>query len=415
MSRCLTVLLLGVAASTFAAEPGATAVHSIAKGVVPRTDPAHNDVLYPVMVNNWWGLMNQLGHLIVPLDYDWTDYSYEGIVRVVADGKTYFLLGNGEPFFDQPFTYADRFAEGFAIVGDGEHFGFINKRGKLVVPLKLDGALRFSEGLAAVMVNGRCGFINVTGELVIPMRYEQVRSFSDGLAAVRLPPGPDRPAVVGYVNRNGNWAVRDDAGRFDELDRFSDGMARVRVGDRWGYIDRSMKLAIEPAYEDARDFVNGSAAVKIDGRWGYINKRGRVVVEPRFDLADDFDQTMAMVALENKYGFINRTGSAKIEPRYDMAQPFFRDYARVLTGNGWGYIGITGRFIWDPRHAQRGFVDIRFKRTARILVDSHNRPIHHGVTPPPALRPPVPAPYPPEHQYEPVLPRPTPADDRKSP
>ena len=58
--------------------------------------------------------------------------------------------------------------------------GFVNRQGKVVVPLKYYDAYDFSEGLAAVCKTvGKsdqilCGYINASGKEVIPLKFELV-------------------------------------------------------------------------------------------------------------------------------------------------------------------------------------------------------------------------------------------------
>ena len=44
---------------------------------------------------------------------------------------------------------------------------------------------------------------------------------------------------------------------------FTEGLARVKVGQKWGYIDKTGKVVIEPIFEKVRDFRNGLSPVKI--------------------------------------------------------------------------------------------------------------------------------------------------------
>ena len=64
---------------------------------------------------------------------------------------------------------------------------------------------------------------------------------------------------------------------------FSDGLARVRVDEKFGFIDRTGALAIKPQFANARDFSDGLAAVTdamISGarvRTCYIDMSGSIV------------------------------------------------------------------------------------------------------------------------------------------
>ncbi len=64
-------------------------------------------------------------------------------------------------------------------------FGF-KRNGKVVIKAEYDYADGFTEGLAMVGKNGKYGFINKQGKLIIPMQYDFTLSFfSEGLASVK--------------------------------------------------------------------------------------------------------------------------------------------------------------------------------------------------------------------------------------
>jgi hypothetical protein len=79
-------------------------------------------------------------------------------------------------------------------------------------------------------------------------------------------------------------------------DYFEDSLARSRVGDKIGYIDRKLNLVIPATYDGAYPFKDGVAVVCTacthvsdrtategergwyqGGQWGRIDRRGRVV------------------------------------------------------------------------------------------------------------------------------------------
>ena len=58
--------------------------------------------------------------------------------------------------------------------------------------------------------------------------------------------------------------------QFDDAEVFGEGLARVKAGGVWGYIDETGAYVIQPVYEEAQGFSDGMAAVKYNGKWGYI-------------------------------------------------------------------------------------------------------------------------------------------------
>jgi hypothetical protein len=68
-------------------------------------------------------------------------------------------------------------------------WGYMDKSGRIVIPLQYDWAEPFSEGRAAVIRNGKYGFIDASGRLVIDLQFDHlgtnVPPFRDGHALVR--------------------------------------------------------------------------------------------------------------------------------------------------------------------------------------------------------------------------------------
>jgi len=84
------------------------------------------------------------------------------------------------------YAWKDEYYEGLAVVEYRRKYGFIDKTGKEVIPIKYDDAHSFSEGLAKVKLNDKYGFIDKTGKEVIPIKYDYAEGFSEGLAQVKL-------------------------------------------------------------------------------------------------------------------------------------------------------------------------------------------------------------------------------------
>ncbi len=377
-------------------------------------DPSFSDVYAPIEVNNWWGLMNRQGRLVIYPQFEWTDNAYDGWVRVVKDGKTGYvrsaLRGDRDPEKSQliitpQYEYGDRFQEKFAVVGNGGRYGFINLAGRLRTEMVFDGVLRFKDGLAAVRIDDRCGFINIRGKIVVDLRWVRVRSFHDGFAMVESPGVNQEPGILGYINRAGRFYWRDQRGRFEDLGDFHEGLALARINSKWGYIGKSGRIQIEPKFDEARDFHNGLAAVRVGPRWGFINKSGRLAIDLDFDVADDFDESLAMVVVEGRYGYVNKVGKWRVPLQFERALPYFRGMARVAAGPGFGYIDTTGNVVWDPRRAMSGFVDITTR--PRVLVSGgvtqrqavgRTKPVSEVIGPP-EPRELIEVPYPPDFEY----------------
>src|SRR2546428_11275103 len=69
---------------------------------------------------------------------------------------------------------------------------------------------------------------------------------------------------------------------------------------KWGYIDKTGKMIIQPQFEDIRFFSEGLACVTVDGKkYGYIDKTGSFVITPQYDAALSFSNGRAAVQIDN--------------------------------------------------------------------------------------------------------------------
>ncbi len=98
---------------------------------------------------------------------------------------------------------------------------------------------------------------------------------------------------------------------------YREGLAALRTGSKdenhplWGYLDKSGKMAIKPAYDRVQPFSNGVAAVRQGDSWGYIDTQGTWVLSPRFAEATAFNrQGTAVVQAGELIELIDRQGHA---------------------------------------------------------------------------------------------------------
>jgi hypothetical protein len=108
------------------------------------------------------------------------------------------------------------------------------------------------------------------------------------------------------------------------------------------YLNRATKQEIIPArFERGMPFSEGLAAVSTGGRFGYIDERGEVVIEPRFDYAGDFSHGLAEVLVGDKVGIINRKGEMVVSPMFQRAIPLTKDVIIAVEGT-WKFEPLRG-------------------------------------------------------------------------
>jgi hypothetical protein len=171
---------------------------------------------------------------------------------------------------------------------------------------------------------GLCGFRNAgTGETIDPV-YDAAGPFSEGMAPVR----------VGrrwfYVDHRGRNVL--DGALYDGIEPFYEGLAVVRKGERYGFIDPAGKIVVPLLWEEARRFSQERACVRKEGKYGFIDLSGHPVIPPAYDSAFDFREGLAVVGRQGRYGYIDRQGRVKIAPVFRFASGFRRGEATAEAG-----------------------------------------------------------------------------------
>jgi WD40 repeat protein len=185
-----------------------------------------------------------------------------------------------------------------------EKVGFVRKREsggyEMMVPFVYEEAFDFVDGLAAVRQDGKWGFVDENGRQVIAPQYDLIIS------------RPNDPTILACVQKDGKSFCVDQKGVCQDYQNylcvptipapekvpelipkqidhirasrtpdgyiitgpFSEGLAPVSDGKRFGYIDETQKLVIPIRYEQAGQFYNGRARVVLEGERFFIDKDG---------------------------------------------------------------------------------------------------------------------------------------------
>ncbi len=139
----------------------------------------------------------------------------------------------------------------------------------------------------------------------------------------------------------------------------SDTLRPFQRGGRWGYIDATGKVRIEPRFAWAEEFSEGLAAFEgEDGKHGYVDETGRVAVGPKFDNWTEFSEGLAAVSVDFKWGYIDKAGAWAIPPRFAVGRPFKDGMA--LVG-----VPVSGEVTFPPGEVRHVFID----RTGAVRVE----------------------------------------------
>ena len=114
----------------------------------------HNGLAYIADKNNKYGYVDKSGQVIIPCVYDYAlDFS-DGLVHVWQGEQEYFIDTTGQKVFDcVPDLKYSYFRDGLARVEnkENEKYGYIDKKGHLVIDCVYTDASHFGDGMAIVI------------------------------------------------------------------------------------------------------------------------------------------------------------------------------------------------------------------------------------------------------------------------
>jgi len=164
------------------------------------------------------------------------------------EGKWGYQDAQGKVAIAPTFIAAHDFSpEGIAAVLDDAGWGYINRRGTIIIrPFVFDnGPDPFQEGLARFTQEGKFGFFDRRGKVVIKPKFDFAAPFQEGLSA--------------FCQR----CTKNMAGELSFWE-----------GGKWGYINRKGNIAIAAHFDSVKNFDKGRAQVTREGKLIYIDKKG---------------------------------------------------------------------------------------------------------------------------------------------
>jgi hypothetical protein len=167
------------------------------------------------------------------------------------DGKWGYRDPSGKIVIQPRFRHAEKFGDhDIACAKDDKGFVWIDAKGHIVArahPFE-NGCDYFIEGMSRIIEGDKDGFIDTRGKIVIPPRFRFVTPFHSGRAAFCV----DCKLVF-------------------------DGENTAVEGGRWGFIDKAGREIVPAIYDQVVEYKNGQAEVKQGGVWSKINLTGKPI------------------------------------------------------------------------------------------------------------------------------------------
>lgn len=316
--------------------------------IQPRFEKASNFYRESAAVRlaGLWGLIDKRGKWVLrPRFTDVGEYR-DGYLVAVRGGRWGIVDYAGTTVAAFRYEEIKRCSSEMCLFRTGNRWGYIDLRTRSEIPATFDAAQPFRGNLAAVRKGHRWMLIDRSGRRTGPMHdVETLYSPAEGMSAFKANNGRR-----GFMRPDGRVTV---GAKYTRVRKFSEGLAGVFDGKRWGFVDGYGNLQIGFGFEWVREFGDGVAPA-MDPRsqkWGYVDRTGRWAIRPQFTAAYSFQQGVATVRVphpvlntENR-AFIDLSGKFLYPPIFEDVYRFNEGVAPVQMFDRWGYLdeSLIGR------------------------------------------------------------------------
>ena len=375
----------------------------------------HDEGLADVLKNDKMGCVDKNGKIVIPCIYDNNILNfarYDGIIHALKDDEEVMLDMKGHVISTKtptewikcPGAEENDNRELICVEKNGKH-GCIDKNGKLVIPFISDTHIFFNNNgnYAAISQGGnrekndfgKFGYINRKGEIVIPCKYYAASKFFGEYAIVETPKNPSNnyEFYLEIINEKGESKYRthvdiygyhcletdfsnEQSKSYDTFSLSSNGFVCEQNTDG-GFFFKHVKGY---GYEDLENqvfdklsafgvFKEGLALVEKNEQKWFVNKYGKNILYDKFDdigtISIDAVGNIQKTLVLNKRFLISKIndlyGIVDLEREKVVSQCIYETVGRYMgeeLGNTYGQNLIHHNMVKVKRNGKYGYVNL---------------------------------------------------------
>ena len=293
------------------------------------------------------GLMDKEGKQVLdteglPLRFTYISKATEGKMQVCHPTSAFSQVGKSLQDLFKEFNVE-------AVKGSGDHqsqlksnkkglWAYTNPDGKIAIPFEYELATPFKNDFAINKKNGKWGAINAKNETLIPFEFDAIM------------PENNNWKVIKTEGEQGSLYYDTKGQSFDQESQAKLSVKGLRLfvvqnndnPPKYGYANSSGKLVIPHQFDEATDFHEGIATVKKGNQWSFINEKGKKAVTLDSDIigitkVGQFSEGLCPIQKTTilnkqskiKYGYLDIKGNLVITPQFDRAGMFSNGIAIV--------------------------------------------------------------------------------------
>ncbi len=295
------------------------------------------------------GLIDLSGKILIDTKFRELSVIGDDQLIVSLDKKVYYLANSKGQLLSIPFSSINDYR---VVISKGK-YGYINGQGKFIIPAIYSILYTTGSGyFFAENAEKKNGLLDSLGRVVIPFDKHTISHVGEDIFAINKSANADKSAYNLFSVKT-NRLVSSLS--FEQVGQFSDGLLRVKLAGKNGYVNKEGKLVISTVYDDVDilsqpydDVFSPYLTYDMHGEGegdgpGEIEEEDFVSVycyteskalnlEPIYPASlGDFSGGLANVAIGEKVGSIDKNGKIIVPIIYDFITPFRNGLAVAVT------------------------------------------------------------------------------------
>lgn len=312
------------------------------------------------------GLMDTNYKVVTPAVYDAIMWCAQGRMVCCRDKKFGYLDAKGKEVIPCMYTYAEYFRQDAGIVQHEGKFRNIDRNGKLLPYTVPHNEWRITEptpyntigDLRVVHTASGCGLVNAKDVFVVPPIYDDIQPMhTNEVVNGRISYSKE----VFVARRFGKSGIVDVSGKvrlpfgYESIGDYEtpNGFRIVQTGyGQFGVINSRFELVAPCIYQsvDVNDKAN-YFIVRQGDKTGTLDTTGKPVIPVIYDHINPFGNGCASAQKDSLFGFIDMKGTVVIPFAYENVYGHFNNgLCAVMQQGKWGFIDTAGTMVIKPQY-----------------------------------------------------------------
>ncbi|MFA7289226.1 MAG: WG repeat-containing protein [Melioribacteraceae bacterium] len=248
------------------------------------------------------------------------------------------------------------FHDNLAVISMKKKYGYIDRNGEIVIPIKYMYGSDFSNGLASVIgENGSC-IINIKGKELLELSGAVITfTYNESCAKISILDSEFANVTEFIIDENGadhdcteSCPIELFKESVYDNDLFSCGLVRAVKDGKFGFVNQKGEEIIPFKYDKVSRFHRDFAAVKLNGKAGFIDIKGEPYLSGDYEDAAYTREGYFFVKKNGCWGAVDYQDKELIEFKFDEIGTYQEGIIPFRIGGLWGIMDLIGSFSFEP-------------------------------------------------------------------